>query len=193
MRFSISAFAVFVTSFGFGLSQRLTAEFQSIGIVHDAVEDGVCEGGFADDVMPGRKWSLAGDEDGPRTVPVFDDFHQITALVGGEAVGATVVKDQKLRFGEASKQTRETAVAMRQFQLVEEPWQASVEHGRAISAGGLDKCAGKPGIADTTGAGGNQIAFVSDPFGGQNILEQHFVEAAPSAVVDIFVAGANAA
>ena len=68
MSFSISPLAVFVTGFGHGLSQRLAAEFQSIGVVHNAVEDGVGEGGFADDIVPGCERQLAGDEGGACTV-----------------------------------------------------------------------------------------------------------------------------
>ena len=34
-----------------------------MGIVDDAVEDGVGEGGFADDVVPLRQRQLAGDQD----------------------------------------------------------------------------------------------------------------------------------
>ena len=35
-----------------------------MSIVDDAVEDGVGEGGFADDLVPLRQRQLAGDQDG---------------------------------------------------------------------------------------------------------------------------------
>jgi len=35
-----------------------------MGIVNDAFEDGVGEGGFADDLVPLRQRQLAGDQDG---------------------------------------------------------------------------------------------------------------------------------
>jgi hypothetical protein len=68
---------------------------------------------------------------------------------------------------------------VRQFQLVEEPWQALVERGGAGAAGGLGERAGQPGLADTAGTCDDQVAFLGDPFSGQELLEQGFVEAAP--------------
>jgi hypothetical protein len=46
-------------------------------------------------------------------VAVYDDFHQVSALTGGQAVGAPVVKDEQVRL----------------YQGTEVPWQASVAMG----------------------------------------------------------------
>ena len=42
----------------FRLSERLAAEFEAVGVVDDPVEDGICEGGFTDHVVPGRERQL---------------------------------------------------------------------------------------------------------------------------------------
>ena len=42
-------------------------------------------------------------------------------------------------------------------------------------------------------AGDDQVALVSNPFAGEQALEQGFVEAAPGAVIDIFRTGAHMA
>ena len=81
-----------------------------MGIVDDAVEDGVGEGGFADDVVPLRQRQLAGDQDGGVVVSVLDDFHEIASLIGIEAVGAPIVEDQEIGSGEGPEQAGVAAV-----------------------------------------------------------------------------------
>ena len=51
----------FVTHFGDGLAHGLPLEFEAVGVVNDAVQDGICEGGFADDIVPGFDGQLACD------------------------------------------------------------------------------------------------------------------------------------
>ena len=42
---------------------RMTVEFEAVSVVDQAVEDGICESGLVDDVVPGRDRELAGDQD----------------------------------------------------------------------------------------------------------------------------------
>ena len=48
---------------------------------------------------------------------------------------------------------------MGQFQLFEEVRHASVDHGDAITTGRLRQGAAKPGLADPTEAGDDQVAL----------------------------------
>ena len=77
-----------VDIFGDGLSHGGPVEVDSMGIVNDAIEDSVGEGGFADDIVPFRQRQLAGDQDGGVLISVLDDFHEVATLIGIEAVGA---------------------------------------------------------------------------------------------------------
>ena len=43
---------VFVIHFGDAFPHRLPLKFEAVSAVNDAVEDGISEGWFADDVMP---------------------------------------------------------------------------------------------------------------------------------------------
>ena len=45
---------------GLMLAQGLAVEFEAIGVVHDAIEDGIGEGGLIDDLVPGADRELAG-------------------------------------------------------------------------------------------------------------------------------------
>jgi len=55
-----------------------------MGIVDDAVEDGVGDGRFADDVVPAIDRDLAGDEGGAAAAALLDDLQEIATLVGPE-------------------------------------------------------------------------------------------------------------
>src|SRR6266478_8627828 len=70
---------------GFGrllLAQTVALELQAMGVVDDPVEDGVGEGGLADQVVPAVDRDLAGDQGGAATVAFFDDFQHVVALLG---------------------------------------------------------------------------------------------------------------
>ena len=69
----------------------------------NAIQNGVGEGGLADDVMPSLDGQLAGDHGRAAAVSLFDNLHQISALRGREPVRPPVVEDQQLRFGDAAE------------------------------------------------------------------------------------------
>lgn len=48
----------------------------------EPVENGVCEGGIPDGLVPMLDRELAGDDGGPSAVSVFEDFQQIASLGG---------------------------------------------------------------------------------------------------------------
>ena len=45
------------------IAQGFATELDAVGVVNDAVEDGVGEGGIADDVVPLRDGDLTGDQE----------------------------------------------------------------------------------------------------------------------------------
>ncbi len=76
------------------LSHGRTVELQSVGIMDDAVEDGVGEGGFADDIVPLGQRQLAGDQGGGALVTVTVGLvwvYQLPVLFYKYAVSSVVV------------------------------------------------------------------------------------------------------
>ena len=67
-----------------------------MGVVNEAIEYGVAEGGIDDDVMPVFDGELAGDEGRTTAVAIFEDIEQVTALGVIEGSHSEVVKDEKL-------------------------------------------------------------------------------------------------
>ncbi len=64
--------------------------------MEQAVEDGVAEGGIADDVMPVIEGKLAGDEGGLTAVAVLKDLEQISAFGLAERSQPEVVDGKQL-------------------------------------------------------------------------------------------------
>ena len=75
-------------------AHALAGEFDPVGIVNEAVEDGVGERRIADDVMPAIDRHLAGEKDRAGVVAVLDDFEQIAGVVGRERLRAPIVEDE---------------------------------------------------------------------------------------------------
>ena len=119
-----------------------------MGVVHQPVEDGIGEGGLADDLVPGVDGQLAGDEDRAISVSVLDDLHQVAPLRCSEPVRPPVVEDQQIGADDLAEQAREAAVAMGEFELGEEARQAVIEDTSAVTAGLLAEGAGEPGLSD---------------------------------------------
>jgi hypothetical protein len=71
--------------------RAIAFERNAMGIVNDAVQDGVAERGIADHVMPAVDGKLAGDEQRSLVVAVVDDLEQIATLLGGERLRSPVV------------------------------------------------------------------------------------------------------
>ena len=68
-------------------AHALAGEFDAIGVVDEAVEDGVGDGGIADDFVPVVDGHLAGDDGRAALVAVLDDLEEIAALVVIELFG----------------------------------------------------------------------------------------------------------
>ena len=54
--------------------------WDAVGVMHEPIEDGVAEGGIADDVMPVIDGKLAGNECSALSVSVLEHFEQIPGV-----------------------------------------------------------------------------------------------------------------
>ena len=65
-----------------------------VGMMDQAIQDGIAEGGFADDFMPVLQGELAGDQGGLPAMSILEDFEEIAALGIGEGGQAVVFEDE---------------------------------------------------------------------------------------------------
>ena len=70
-----------------------------MGVVDQAAEDAVGDGGVADHLVPGSDGVLTGDEHGTAAVAVLEDLEEQTVLVGLEVDEAPVVDEQEINAG----------------------------------------------------------------------------------------------
>jgi len=75
----------------FLLSEALSFEFDAVGVVDEAIEDCVGDGGISDDFVPAVDGQLAGDDDRASFISVLDDLEQITALIGVERLWPPII------------------------------------------------------------------------------------------------------
>src|SRR6516164_3718029 len=106
-----------------------------MGVVNDAVEDGVGERRFPDQVVPTVDRDLASDQRGAAAVAVLDDFEHVVALLRSEWLEAPIIEDQQLYAAEGAHQTRISPVAAGERQIAEHPRHALIEHRAVIATG----------------------------------------------------------
>jgi len=79
---------------GLELAHAVASEFDSVGVVNDAIEDRVGKRRVADDLVPTLDWKLAGDDDRAGIIPILDNFQEIAALIGIELLWSPVVESR---------------------------------------------------------------------------------------------------
>jgi hypothetical protein len=83
-----------------GPPQALAGEIDAVGVVYQAVENGVGVGGIANQRVPLVDRELAGDEGGAAAVAVLEYFQQVVAGRGVERLQAPVVEDKEIDAAE---------------------------------------------------------------------------------------------
>lgn len=119
-----------------------------MGVVDQAVEDGIGDGGIADDLVPAVDRDLAGDDDRAGLVAVLDDLQEVAALLGVERLRPPVVEDQQVEAGQGAQRPGIAAIGARQRQGGEQPRRAVIADGEVLAAGLVAEGAGEPALAD---------------------------------------------
>ena len=156
-----------------------------MGVVNEAVEDGVGAGRIADDLAPLLDRNLAGDDRRSALMAVLQDFEEIALFGLCERRQAPVVEDQELDARETLEQAAIAAVAASERQRLEQARNPMVNHASAIPAGLLAESAGDPALADAGGPGDQKSFGAVDPVAGDEPLEQGAVDAARRSQVDV--------
>ena len=66
---------------------------------------------------------------------ILDDFHEIAALAGGEAIRAPIIEDEEIDLDQHAEQPREPTVAVSEFEVGEQARRAGVVDGVTVTAG----------------------------------------------------------
>jgi hypothetical protein len=99
------------TAGGLTLAQAGAFQFEAVGAVDDAVQDGITQSHVAHDIMPAVDGELTRDQQRAPPFPVIDDLQQVAPLLGGQRLRPPVVDDQQPRALQRRQQPRQPALA----------------------------------------------------------------------------------
>ena len=156
-----------------------------MGAMDDAVENGVGQGGIANDFMPAIDRDLAGDQQRSSVVAIINDLEQIAALLGIERFRPPIVDNQQAGAFERAHQPRQPAFAARLGKIGEQARGALVEHRKALAACLVAESASQPRLADTGRADEAKMMMLADPLTARELEEESTVEAAVGVEVDV--------
>jgi hypothetical protein len=115
---------------GFFPSHAFAFERDAMGIVDDAIEDGIGDGRLTDHVVPLGDGELGGDQRRFAPIAFFEDFQEIEALLIIEGVSAPVVEHQQLHAGEFVDEAREATVETCHGKLFKQARDPQIEDGK---------------------------------------------------------------
>ena len=101
-------------------AQAVADQIDAMGVVDEAIEDGIGVGWVTDDLVPFVDRHLAGEDGRASAVAFFEDLVEIAAGAGVERVEAPIVEDEELDAGEAAHDAGVAAVAARQGKIGKE-------------------------------------------------------------------------
>jgi len=156
-----------------------------MGVVDEAVQDGVGVSGVPNNLVPGGQGKLGGDDRRSAAVSLLEDFEQVMAGAGVEGFEAEVVEDEQIGAAKGFDEARMAPVAPGERQVLAELRPAMIEDGAIVAAGFLADGAGEPTLADARRADQGQIVVSVDPFALLELLEQGAVQTADGAIVDV--------
>jgi len=125
----------------------VASEIDAVGVVDDAIENGVSVGRIADQVMPFVDRDLTGDDGGSPAVAFFEDFEEIVACCGIERFESPIIEDEQLHAAERPQDASVAAIAASEREIGEQLWNALVEDGAVVATGLVAERGGKPTFA----------------------------------------------
>jgi len=118
-----------------GASQAVAGEINPVGVVDDAIENGVGIGGIADQLVPFVDGNLAGDDRRAAAVAFFENLEEIVTSGGIEGLETPVVEDEQLYAAERALDAGIAAIAAGEREVGEELGNALVENGAIVATG----------------------------------------------------------
>ena len=151
-----------------------------MGVVDQAVEDGIRQGGIAQGVVPVGHRQRAGHPGRAGLITLIEQFEQVPAAFAIEDGQSPIVEDQDIDPGQGGHEFEEASVGMGDGQLLQQAESALVEGGVALTAGGIGQGAGPISLAYTGGTGDEDVLMTADPVAGKQAPKQGPVQAAGS-------------
>lgn len=98
-----------------------------MGIVNQAVADGIGVGGVGDVLVPPLLRDLAGDDRGASAITILEHLEKIAPLRVGDRCHRPVIEDQDVDLGELGEDAGVGAVGASECEFGEEPGGAAID------------------------------------------------------------------
>jgi hypothetical protein len=171
---------------GIGFTSRFPLEIEPIGVMDQAVQDGIPDSWVGETGVPFCNRHLSDDHGGRSVIPVIQDFEQVLGLGAGEGIAQPVVKDQELHSGEGVEEFGIGAVGVGEGDMLEETRGALVTNGKVVAAGGVGQGTGEEGLADAGGAEDEDVEVLMNPLTLGKLKDQATVDTARGREVKVF-------
>lgn len=132
-----------------------------MGVVNEAIENGVGDGSVTDHLVPVLYRKLAGDHRGTIDMAVVHDLEQIAALFVVQGGQPPVVDDEHVGLGQCGEELQVPSLALGLQDLGEQPGSSAVDDVEPVSARLLAESAGEIGLAGPGGADDQDVIVVS--------------------------------
>jgi len=160
-----------------------------VGVMHQAVEDGVSDRGIADALVPMIDGKLSGHDGGGAAVPVLDDLEEISSLWGGHRGQAEIIDDQDFGLEQFFHELWIGAVCSGDGEFLEQARQPDVVGLETHPASSVCQSAGEIGLANSSGTSDDDVLGIGNPFTLSQLEDDRFIETSGSSEVDVFCAG----
>ena len=156
-----------------------------MGVVNEAVEDGVGISRVANEGVPFVDRDLAGEDGRAAPIAFLEDLVEITTSTGVERFEAPIVENEELDAGETAQDAGIAAVTAGEREFGEELGNPLIKNRAVVAASLVAEGTGKPTFADPGRPAQNQIVVRVDPLTIGELLEERAVEAAWGPVIDV--------
>ena len=145
-----------------------------MGVVDQAVQDGIGQGGVPDLGVPFICWELSGHKGGTEAVTVFEDFQEVPALFFSQGGQTPIVQGDQIGFGEGGQELGIASVPFGELEVLEETVKAEITDRVALSTGFVGQGTGQEGFTASGGAGNENIVVLIHPVAGTQLGDQGF-------------------
>jgi hypothetical protein len=134
------------------LTHGFALEGKPKGIMDNAVEDGIREGGILNLRMPLVDGELGGKETRGAAVAVIEKVEDLAGLIGGQGIPEPFIENDEVKGGQMLSKFGERAVDFSEFQLREQVSGFEIAHGIALGAEVVSQATSEKGLTDARGA-----------------------------------------
>ena len=157
-----------------------------VRVIEETVQDGVAEGGIANDIVPVLDGDLAGEQRATAGIAVVKDLEEVVSSLAGERSEPPVIKDEEPRPGEPLDELGIRPVPPGEGEFVEQAGDAVVAGGDAEAAGLVAERTDQIGFSRPGRTGDEHGLAVPDPLPGGEAEHEGSVQSAWGLEVEVF-------